>query len=79
MGGGDRCGEGWVWVIGVGRDWWGDVMGVFFLQVLVLSFSLFFIPKFLPGNVGTGLGSTASVATGAMTVKSECCVTWWPW
>ena len=23
MGVGDRCGEGWVWVIGVGRDWWG--------------------------------------------------------
>ena len=52
-------------------------MGVcFLLQVLVLSFSLFFIPKFLPGNVGTGLGSTASMATGAMTVKSECCVIW---
>ena len=46
------------------------------VQVLVLSFSLFFIPKFLPQNMGNGLGSTASLATGAVAVGCKCCVKW---
>ena len=57
----------------------GSMMYVYivFLQVLVLSFSLFFIPKFVPDNMGTGLGSTASVATGAVAaVGCECWVKW---
>lgn len=59
----------------------GSMMYVYivFLQVLVLSFSLFFIPKFVPDNMGTGLGSTASVATGAVAaVGCECWVKWLP-
>jgi hypothetical protein len=37
------------------------------VMVMVLSFSLFFIPKFLPSGMRTGLGDTA-LATGAIAV-----------